>query len=93
MTLNTLERFIPLMKFHAYRNFIYITMPVDDNKEDLQSYYKITKEGLEEITKEWPTKFLIPVAKEELSNPNLIGSPVVTCEEYNAPNSSRRKKK
>jgi hypothetical protein len=27
-----------------------------------------------------------------LSDPNLIGSPIVTREEYNAPSSSRRKK-
>jgi hypothetical protein len=65
----------------------------DENKEELQSYYKLTEEDLEEITKEWPAEFLIPVAKAELSDPNLIGSPVVTREEYNAPNSSRRKKK
>jgi hypothetical protein len=40
----------------------------------------------------YPTEFLIPVAKAELSNPNLIGSPVVTHEEYNAPRNSKRKK-
>jgi hypothetical protein len=74
------------------RYFIYITTCADENKEELQSYYKLTKEDLEEITKEWPIEFLIPVAKEELSNPNLIGSPIVTHEEYNAPSSSRRKK-
>jgi hypothetical protein len=90
---NTLDRFRPLMKFHADRHFIYITVRADENKEELQSYYKLTEEDLEEITKEWPAEFLIPVAKVELSDPNLIGSPVVTREEYNAPNSSRRKKK
>jgi hypothetical protein len=48
---------------------------------------------MEEITKEWPAEFLIPVDQAELSDPNLIGSPVVTREEYDAPSSSRRKKR
>jgi hypothetical protein len=52
MTPNTLDRFMPLMKFRAYRHFIYITARVDESKEELQSYYKLTKECLEEITKE-----------------------------------------
>jgi hypothetical protein len=26
----------------------------DESKEELQSYYKLTEEDLEEITKEWP---------------------------------------
>jgi hypothetical protein len=90
---NTLHKFRPLMKFCIDRHFIYITVCADENKEELQSYYKFTKEELEEITKEWPTEFLIPVTKEELSDPNLIGSSIVTHEEYNTPNNSRRKKK
>jgi hypothetical protein len=89
---NTLDRFRTLMKFCADRHFLYITTHTNENKEELQSYYNLTEEDLEEITKEWPTEFLIPVAKVELSDPNLIGSPVVTREEYNAPNSSRIKK-
>jgi hypothetical protein len=48
---------------------------------------------MEEITKEWPTEFLIPVDQAELSDPDLIGSPMVTREEYDAPRSSKRKKK
>jgi hypothetical protein len=93
MTLNTLDRFRPLMKFHADRHFIYITACIDKSKEELQSYYKLTEEDLEEITKEWPAKFLIPVDHAELSDLDLIGSPVVTREEYDAPNSSRKKNK
>jgi hypothetical protein len=65
----------------------------DESKEELQSYYKITEEDLEEITKEWPTEYLIPIDQVELSDPELIGNPVVTREEYDAPNSSRKKKK
>jgi hypothetical protein len=47
---------------------------------------------MEEITKEWPAKFLVPVEHIKLSDPDLIGSFVVTCEEYDAPSSSRKKK-
>jgi hypothetical protein len=61
MTSNTLDRFMPLMKFRADRNFIYITTCADESKEELQSYYKLTEEDLEEITKEWPMEFLILV--------------------------------
>jgi hypothetical protein len=74
MTSNTLHRFRPIVKFHADRHFIYITACGDEHKEELQSYYKLTEEDMEEITKEWPTKFLIPVDQEELSDPDLIGS-------------------
>jgi hypothetical protein len=52
MTPNTLDMFTPLMKFHIDRHFIYVTARVDENKEELQSYYKLTEEDLEEITKE-----------------------------------------
>jgi hypothetical protein len=48
---------------------------------------------MEEITKEWLLEFLIPVDQAKLSDPNLIRSLVVTHEEYDAPSSSRRKKK
>jgi hypothetical protein len=61
MTSNTLDRFRPIMKFHADRHFIYITVHGDEHKEELQSYYKLTEEDLEEITKEWPIEILIPV--------------------------------
>jgi hypothetical protein len=81
MTPNSLDNFRSLMKFYVDRHFIYIIARTYENKEDL-----------EEITKEWPVEFLIPIAKAELSNPNLIGSLVVTHEEYNAPNSSKRNK-
>jgi hypothetical protein len=48
---------------------------------------------MEEIDEEWPIEFLIPVDQAEIFDPDLIGSPMVTREEYDAPNSSRRKKK
>jgi hypothetical protein len=65
----------------------------DEHKEELQYYYKLTEEDMEEITKEWPAELLILVNQAELSDPDLIGSHVVTPEECDAPSSSRRKKK
>jgi hypothetical protein len=93
MTSNALHRFRPLVKFRADKHFMYITSRVDEHKEELQSYYKLTKEDMEEITKEWPTKFLVPIEQTKLSDPDLIGSPVVTREKYDAPNSSKKKNK
>jgi hypothetical protein len=93
MTSNTLHRFRPIVKFHIDRHFIYITMCGDEHKEELQSYYKLTEEDMEEITKEWPAEFLVPVEQTELSDLDLIGSPVVTQEEYDGPSSSKKKKK
>ena len=66
MNMNTLQRFQPLMKFNADRHFIYITTQADEHKEQLQSYYKITKEDLEEITKEWSIDLLIPTNPAEI---------------------------
>jgi hypothetical protein len=55
MTSNTLHQFSPFVKFRANMQFIYITARRDESKEELQSYYKLTEEDMEEITKEWPT--------------------------------------
>jgi hypothetical protein len=93
MTLNTLHRFRPLANFYTDRHFIYIIVREDEHKEELQSYYKLTEEDMEEITKEWPVEFLIPVEQIELYEPNLIGSPVVTREEHSTPNNNKKKKK
>jgi hypothetical protein len=68
ITPNTLFRFRPLMKFSVDRHFIYITTCADENKEQLQSYYKLTEEDLEEITKEWSTDLLVSADPIELSN-------------------------
>jgi hypothetical protein len=61
MTLNTLYRFMSLEKSHIDRHFIYITVHGDEHKEELKSYYKLTEEDMEEITKECPAEFLVPV--------------------------------
>jgi hypothetical protein len=52
MTSNTLHCFRPLMKFCADQNFTYITARANKSKEELHSYYNITEEDLEEITKD-----------------------------------------
>jgi hypothetical protein len=93
MMSNTLHMFRPFVKFYVDRHFIYIIVHGDEHQEELQSCYKITEEEMEEITKEWPTNLLIPADKAELSDPDLIESPMVTREEYDAHRSSRRKKK
>jgi hypothetical protein len=42
-------------------------------RRSLQSYYKLTDEDMEEITKEWPAEFLVPVEDAELSDdPDII---------------------
>jgi hypothetical protein len=68
MTPNTLHKFRPLIKFSAHCHFIYITACTDENKEHIQSYYKLTEEDLEEINKEWSTNLLIPVDPTKVSN-------------------------
>jgi hypothetical protein len=93
MTSNNLHGLWPFVKFNADKHFIYITAHRDEHKDVLQGYYKLTKEDLEEITKEWLTELLIPINPEKLFDPNLIESPVVTRKEYDTPGSRRRNKK
>jgi hypothetical protein len=50
ITLSTLHRFQPLMKFNMDCHFFYITAHADEHKKQLQSHYKIMGENLEEIT-------------------------------------------
>jgi hypothetical protein len=90
---NTLHQYRPLAKFCADRHFIYITARRDESKEELQSYYKLTDEDMEEITKEWPKKFLVPVEDAELSDADIIGSPLVTRVEHVGQSSAKKKKK
>jgi hypothetical protein len=71
-----------LENFHADRHFIYITTCRGESKEKWQSYYKLTDKDVEEINKEWPAEFLVPVEDIKLSNPNIIGSPLVTRVEH-----------
>jgi hypothetical protein len=65
----------------------------DESKEELQSYYNLIEEDMEEITKEWTTKFLVPVEDAKLSNLHIIGSPLVTWTEYDGQRNAKKKKK
>jgi hypothetical protein len=49
-------------------HFIYLTRCTDEHQEQLQFYYKITKEDLEEITKEWSEDLLIPTDPMDISD-------------------------
>jgi hypothetical protein len=60
------------MKFSVDCHFIYITPCVDENKQQLQSYYKLMEDDLEEITKEWSLNLLVP---EELAEMSDVDSP------------------
>jgi hypothetical protein len=70
------------MKFNVDRHFIYITTREDEHKEQLQSYYKLTEEDLEEITKEWSVDLLIPTNPADISD---LDSPKDTHKERNTP--------
>jgi hypothetical protein len=75
MALNTLQRFRPLMKFNADQHFIYIIARADEHKKQLHSYYKLTEEDLEEITKEWSVNLLIPTDPMkifDIDNPKTV---------------------
>jgi hypothetical protein len=50
--------------------------------EELQSYYKMTDKYMKDITKEWPSEFLVLIDNEKLSDPDIIGSPLVTHVEH-----------
>jgi hypothetical protein len=76
------------MKFHTDQHFIYIIARADEHKEQLQSYYKLTEEDLEEITKDWLVYLLIPANPTEMSDPN---SSKTTQNEHDTPRPSRRK--
>jgi hypothetical protein len=58
------------MKFNADQHFIYIIARVDENKKQLQSYYNLMEEDLEEITKDRLVDLLIPADPADISNIN-----------------------
>jgi hypothetical protein len=70
----------------------FISPHADEHKEELQSYYKLTEEDLEEITKDWSAELLIPTDPTEMSDPELIDSPETTHEAKDHPGPNRRKK-
>jgi hypothetical protein len=93
MTSCTLHQYRPFAKFHVDRHFIYITASRDERKEELQSYYKLIDEDMEQITKEWPNEFLLPVNDEKIFDPDIIGIPLVTRVEHAGQSSAKKKKK
>jgi hypothetical protein len=74
------------MKFTMDHHFIYIIVCIDEHKQQLQSYYKLKEEDLEEITKEWSVDLLIPTDPMEISD---IDSPEVV---HDTPRSRKTKK-
>jgi hypothetical protein len=48
---------------------------------------------MEEITKEWPTKFLVPFEQIEISNADIIRITLVTQMEWDELSSAKKKKK
>jgi hypothetical protein len=68
------------------RHFIYLTPRADEHQEQLQSYYKLTEEDLEEITKEWSVDLLVSADPTEMSD---IDSPGTT---QDTPGLSKTKK-
>jgi uncharacterized protein YsxB (DUF464 family) len=82
MTPCTLHQYKSIAKFHVDPHFIYIIVPKDESKEELQYYYKMIDEDMEKIMKEWPEEFQTPIVDVELSNADIIGSPLVTRFEH-----------
>jgi hypothetical protein len=74
------------MKFSTNHHFIYITTCIDEPKKELQSYYKLIEENLEDITKDWSVDLLIPADPMEISD---IDSPETA---QDTPGLSRMKK-
>jgi hypothetical protein len=55
-------------------HFIYLTPRIDEHQEKLQSYYKLTEEDLEEITKQWLANLLVaanPADISDINNPEV----------------------
>ena len=57
-----------MIKFSMNRHLTYITARADEHKQQLQSYYKLTEEDLEQITKEWSTNLLVATDPTKMSN-------------------------
>jgi hypothetical protein len=74
ITLNTLYRFRPLMKFNTDRHFLYIIARANEHKKQLHSYYILTEEYLEEITKEWSVDLLVLADPAEISDVDNLGT-------------------
>jgi hypothetical protein len=63
------------MKFSIDRHFTYITTCADEHKQQLQSYYKLAEDDLEEISKEWSTDLLVakdPIEMSDIDSPEAM---------------------
>jgi hypothetical protein len=78
-----------LIKFITDHHFIYLTPHADEHQEQLQSYYKLTEEDLEEITKEWLVDLLVPADPVDISD---IDSPEAT-QDTSRPSKMKKTKK
>ena len=79
------------MKFYINRHFIYITAWAYEHKEKLQSYYKLTEEDLEEITKDLSVDLLIPTESTDMYGPELDITEA-THREHDTHRTNKRKK-
>jgi hypothetical protein len=82
MTPCTLHQHRPLTKFRTDLHFIYITTCKGERKEELHSYYKMTDE-----------EFLVPIDDVELSDPDIIGIPLVAWFDHVGKTSVEKKNK
>jgi hypothetical protein len=74
ITLKTLQSFQPLINFSMNHHFIYLTPRADEHQEQIHSYYKMTEEYLEEITKEWSVDLLVSADPTEMSDIDSPGT-------------------
>ena len=77
------------MNFCIDRHVIYIAARANEHKEQLQSYYKLTEEDVEEITKDWLIDLLILVDPVEMSDLDILET---THKEHDTPKPNRMKK-
>jgi hypothetical protein len=93
MTPHNLHQYRPIAKFRVDPHYIYIIAHRDESKEELQYYYKLIDEDMEQITKEWPEELQTLVADAKLSDTEIIGSPLVTQFEHARQSNVKKKKK
>jgi hypothetical protein len=61
------------------RHFIYITVRIDEHKQQLQSCYKLMKDDLEIITKEWSEDLLVSGDPAEMSDVDSLETALDTA--------------
>jgi hypothetical protein len=89
----TLHQYWPIEKFCIDPHIIYISTRRDEHQEELQSYYKLTDEDMEQITKKCPKEFHVPIIDAELSDTDTIVRPIVTQVEHVRQSSGTKKQK